>query len=255
MPATTAWISAIRSSQDRFAALLRPLEAAQREAPSYDSEWSIAQVASHLGSQSEIFLLFLDAGLTGQPSPGGEVFGPIWDRWNALGPSSQVDESIEANEVFVRRLEQLSETERQAFTLSLFGVEQDITGLMTMRLGEHAVHTWDIAVALNGQATLAADAVELMIDSVYQPAARSGKAAVGVAPIAVETSSPERHFVVSVDPAVELTRQDEASENALRLPAEAFIRLVYGRLDPAHAPAEIAEDRQLEQLRAVFPGF
>ena len=38
-------------------------------APSYDTEWSVGQVLSHLGSQAEIFELFLDAvqGKTGVP--------------------------------------------------------------------------------------------------------------------------------------------------------------------------------------------
>jgi hypothetical protein len=44
-------------------------------------------------------------------------------------------------------------------------------------------------------------------------------------------------------------------EPDLSMPAEAFVRLVYGRLDPDHAPAGVeGDERLLEQLRAVFPG-
>jgi hypothetical protein len=41
----------------------------------------------------------------------------------------------------------------------------------------------------------------------------------------------------------------------LELPSEAFIRLVYGRLDPAHTPEVSGRPTVLEELRRAFPGF
>jgi hypothetical protein len=41
----------------------------------------------------------------------------------------------------------------------------------------------------------------------------------------------------------------------VRLPAEAFLRLVYGRLDPDHTPPVSPQDVELGTLRAMFPGF
>jgi hypothetical protein len=41
----------------------------------------------------------------------------------------------------------------------------------------------------------------------------------------------------------------------LELPADALIRLVFGRLDPDHSPATAAEAPYLDELRQVFPGF
>ena len=41
----------------------------------------------------------------------------------------------------------------------------------------------------------------------------------------------------------------------LRLPAEAFIRLVFGRLDDDHMASVQAENVDLGLLRRVFPGF
>ena len=43
-----------------------------------------------------------------------------------------------------------------------------------MRLGEHAVHSWDAVVALDPAASLAPDAVELMVDSMDPVVARVG---------------------------------------------------------------------------------
>ncbi len=41
----------------------------------------------------------------------------------------------------------------------------------------------------------------------------------------------------------------------LRLPAEALVRLVYGRLDPAHPPPVETSQVDLDELRQIFPGF
>ncbi len=93
------WISALRHSHDRLRAAVEPLSPDQLEQRSYASEWSIAQVLSHLGSQAEIFGLFLDAGLAGQEPPGPEAFGPIWDRWNGKTPQAQAADALRDDQV------------------------------------------------------------------------------------------------------------------------------------------------------------
>ncbi len=249
----TAWIRAIRGSHDRFAALLAPLSDQAVRGPSYDTEWSIAQVASHLGSQAEIFGMFLAAGLAGQQPPGAEAFHPIWDQWNNRTPQQQATDSVTANETLVARIEQLSESERDGFALSLFGNDLDLTGLLAMRLGEHSMHTWDIAVALDPSAEVAAGAVELLVDTMPVMVGRVGKAEVPARTVGIETTTPQRNFVLTTGPEVSLRPGTEAS--GLTLPAEALLRLVYGRLDAEHAPAELADDPTVVALRQVFPGF
>jgi uncharacterized protein (TIGR03083 family) len=249
-----AWIVAIRSSHDRIAALLEPLDDAAVEGQSYDSEWSIADVASHLGSQAEIFDGFVAAGLEGSDPPGNDSFGPIWDRWNALAPAEQVAESIAANAAFVSRLEQIPPAAREAFQLSVFGRELDLAGLAGMRLSEHALHTWDIAVALDPTAEIASDVVDLLIDTVAGVAGRMSPVA-GIDPVGIVTTEPTRRFTLSTAPAVELAAAGTDEGDPLELPAAALIRLVYGRLDPAHSPVGLAGDDRLIALRTVFPGF
>jgi len=40
------------------------------------------------------------------------------------------------------------------------------------------------------------------------------------------------------------------------MPAEALLRLAYGRLDAAHTPASVTGEADvLDKLRAIFPGF
>lgn len=258
MPDFPTWLAAIRNSHDRMTALVGGLTEDQAGLRSYAAEWSVAQVASHLGSQAEIFELFLTAGLTGGEAPGGDVFGPIWDRWNALPPRSQLAESVTANEKLVSRLEGLPGEQQDAFALSMFGTDLDLAGLAALRLGEHVLHTWDIAVALDPAATLAPDAVDLLVDTLPTTAARAGLPVPGGQPLAVTTTDPDRTYLVALDPKVGLTPLDAAPGPAapvLTMPAEAFIRLVAGRLDTAHTPLGVDEGTSLDQLRQAFPGF
>src|ERR1700746_1465508 len=113
----------------------------------------------------------------------------------------------------------------------LAGVGGDPTapGFAGLRLGEHAVHTWDVAVALDPAATLAPDAVGLLVDTLGQLVARAGKPGGAQRRLHVSTSSPVRHFTLETGEKVTLT-PSEYTEGLpeLALPAEALIRLVYG---------------------------
>jgi uncharacterized protein (TIGR03083 family) len=250
------WIEALRHSHDRLQAVASPLDADQLRRQSYDTEWSIAQVLSHIGSQSEIFGLFLDAGLSGQDPPGPEAFGPIWESWNGKSPQDQAADALRADEALIARLESLDDDERKRFRLSVFGMDLDTAGFARMRLGEHAVHTWDVAVALDPAATLAPDAVGLLVDTLGQLAVRAGKPGGAQRRLHVSTSSPVRHYTLETGEKVTLT-PSEYTEGLpeLALPAEALIRLVYGRLDPAHTPPVETRRADLDGLREVFPGF
>jgi len=249
------WIGALRHSHDRLQALVEPLDLASLEQRSYASEWSIAQVLSHLGSGADIFALFLEAGLAGQDPPGSDAFVPVWNAWNAKDPQAQATDGLRADEAAVERFESLDPDQRR-LRLQVFGMDMDLIGLARMRVSEHAVHTWDVAVALDSSATVAPEAVGLLVDMVGQLAARSGKPDGKQRRIRVSTTDPERHFVLETSEAVSLTESDgEEGLPELRLPAEALVRLVYGRLGPHHTPPVEADGVDLDELRQLFPGF
>jgi hypothetical protein len=112
-------------------------------------------------------------------------------------------------------------------------------------------------VALDPKALLASDAVELLIDTLEPLVARAGKPLDQQLVIGVETEDPSRNFVLTVDAeGAKLESLDARSDadRLLALSAEAFTRLVYGRLDADHTPAG-ADDPILEVLRPVFPGL
>ena len=250
------WISALQGSHDRLRAVVEPLDADGLEGQSYASDWSIAQVLSHLGSGAEIFNLFLEAGLSGGEPPTREQFEPIWASWNAKSAEAQAADALASDAAFVERISSLDQAQRDILRLPLFGMDLDIVGLMRMRLGEHAVHTWDIAVAVDEAATVAPDAVALLIDTLGQLVARAGKPTDVPQRLGIHTTEPDRDFVLEIGESAVLGSADGNGELLeLRLPAEALIRLVYGRLDPDHSPAIETPAVDIDVLRSVFPGF
>ncbi len=251
----TSWVRALRASHDRLAGIVAGLDGDGLRARSYDTEWSVADVLSHLGSGAEIFSRYLEAGLTGGDPPSLDDFKPVWDTWNALSPQEQASRAVTADEAFTARAESLTPEQRAAFHVTLFGrMPVDLAGALGMRLSEHALHTWDIAVALDPAARVAPDAVDLLVDRLPALAGFLGKQAPAPVAVAVTTTGPARSFTldtggVTLAPA----GADDASAASLALPAEAFLRLVYGRLDDADGLT--ASGVTLPELKAVFPGF
>jgi len=259
-PSTLDWFAALRESQRRLSDLVARLSGEAVEAPSYDSEWSIAQVLSHLGSGAAIFALFVKAGTSGSPAPGMEAIQPIWDEWNAKAPADQAKDSLSADAEFLELLEELDDVARESWELEMFGGHQRIADVARLRLGEHSLHTWDVAVALDPAATLSPAGVDLLIDPLGQLAARAGKAPDEPLDVSITTTDPGRslRLTASADgvllAAIGSDAATGSAEAGLELPAEALIRLVYGRLDPDHTPPLKAEGIDLDLLRRIFPG-
>jgi uncharacterized protein (TIGR03083 family) len=250
------WIRALRHSQNRLASTVQPLSREQLLQPSYHS-WTIAEVLSHLGSAAEIFQGWFTAALDRTAPPGQETNQPIWDAWNARGAEAQARDSLDINERLVRRFESLSNEELARIHLTLFGMPLDATGLARFRLGEHAVHSWDIAVALDPTAQVLPDAVALLIDTLSMLARFAGKPQDKEFRLRVRTREPKRDISLWVGGTVEISPRDGDGmvDGELAIPAEAFLRLVYGRLDPAHTPeVELTGSITLDDLRHVFPG-
>jgi len=254
----TPWVRALRASHDRLAVIAGTLDADGLRRQSYAKEWSVAQVLSHLGSQAEIFSLWLDAGLTGSDPPGQEAYGPIWDVWNARSPEEQASRSLAANANLIARIEALSEAELGSIRLAMFGRTLDAAGLLRMRLSEHAVHSWDVAVTFDPAARVAPDAVGLLIDGLSPTMGWMAKKAADPALLAVTTTGPARSYTLDTG-GVTLTPGPAAAtaSGTLELTAEALLRLVYGRVDEsALASGELrVSGVTLDDLQAVFPGF
>jgi uncharacterized protein (TIGR03083 family) len=257
-----ALIGILRNSHNRLAALVQPLGPDQLRAQSYDTDWTIAQVLSHLGSGAEIATRNMSAALGGNGQLDRGSFQPIWDAWNNRTPEAQAADCLTWDEQHVSRLEQLTDEQLAGIRLDMFGRQLDAAGLIRLRLAEHAVHTWDVAVAGDPAATVLPEAVPEALAQISQLLSFVAKPAGDSFRVRVRTTGPDGDYLLDVRDPVTLSpwvdgadADSTAVDGVLELPAEALLRLLYGRLDPAHTPAYTAEGIDLDRLRAVFPGF
>jgi uncharacterized protein (TIGR03083 family) len=258
------WIAALRGSQQRLAGLVDTLTPEQLRGPSYDTGWSIAQVLSHIGSQAEIAQQSLVATVGGREPFGPEGFAYILAVWSARNPDQQAAECLACDAEHVRRLDQLTDEQLSVIRVKFAGLEFDAVGMVWLRLGEHALHSWDVAVSFDSSALVAPQSVELLTDRIPQVAMRTGKPGKDRFTLGIATTDPKRKFVLEVADSVTMTAvPDDTSAGPassipwIQLPAEALLRLVYGRLDPDHMPAPESLDGPIDlaALRRTFPGF
>jgi uncharacterized protein (TIGR03083 family) len=247
-------LSALRTSVNRLSGLVRPLreELGQR---AYPSAWTIADVVAHVGSSGVIMQRRLDDALAGRDLP-DDFAESVWAEWDAKSPQAKADDGLAVDEAFTSRLESMGSDARSAVSVRLGPVTFDWETFVLTRLSEHLLHQWDVAVVFDPSATLAADGVAYVVDNLDLVARYT---AIPIAPertLTVATTGPERTFAVTVaSTTVEFSSIDPIADPVLRMPAESFIRLVYGRLDHDHTPPSVeGEFESLDQLRQVFPG-
>jgi uncharacterized protein (TIGR03083 family) len=246
-------LEALKSSAARLRRLVEPLRGDELVAPSYDSEWTIADVLSHLGSSAVIMTARLEAGLAGT-DVADDLAPPIWDTWNAKPPAVKAADGLAADRAYLERLDAVTASERAAFLVELGPLQLDFDGLVGTRLNEHALHTWDIEVMFEPTAPVAPDVVPFVVDNIGMIVAFTGKAVGARRVVHVHTTAPARDFSLAVGAErVALEPATDHDEPDLELPAEAFIRLVYGRLDPEHTPP-VRGAVDLDELRRMFPG-
>jgi uncharacterized protein (TIGR03083 family) len=246
-------LDALRFSASRLRDIAAALTDTALTGRAYPTEWTIAQVLSHLGSGAVIMQRNVDGALVGAPTP--DDFAPsVWDEWNAKTPTQQRADGLTADESLLRRLEAMTPEERDGFTLAMGPLTLGFTELVAMRLNEHALHTWDIEAAVDPAATLPRQVADLLVDNLELIARYTGKPTGDTARISVATFDPTRAFTVELAAdSVTFTASASAESPDAEMPAEAFIRLIYGRLDPDHTPAQIASTA-IDTLRRVFPG-
>ena len=260
-PNPHVWIETLRRSQDRLTELVKPLSAEQLREQSYCTDWSVAQVLSHLGSGAEIALMSLPGALGETEPVSRDTFPAVWDTWNGKSPDDQAADALAINETHIAALEALTDEQLGRMQLDFFGMQLDAVGIVRLRLSEHAMHTWDVAEHADPSAVLSADATALLVDNVPQfLAPRLGKPLPEPFAARITTTGPDRDYLLTS--ADSITMEDWPGEGSgaavpqVTMPAEALLRLAYGRLDAAHSPAAVTGDPGvLDKLRAIFPGF
>jgi uncharacterized protein (TIGR03083 family) len=257
------WIEVARRGHDDLAGEVSRLNDEALARTSGSRNWDVAQVLGHLGSQAEIGAAALQAAL-GERAPLEPDFNPqVWARWNALGGREKADGFLEHSDALTRRYEELDPETRASLRIDLGFLPRpaDLATVISLRLNELALHAWDVKVANDPAATLLAPAASLLIDRFGALIGFIGHAdALGsrAATIAVETTEPQRSFGIDISDAVRLVDQPAAAAAKLSLPAEAWLRLIAGRLRSEHTPPGVkiaGEGIELDDLRRVFPGY
>lgn len=247
-------LEALRASVEDLRALAARLDDAELVAASYCSEWVIADVFSHLGSGAVITERALHDAVAGTPTP-ADFNQSVWDEWNAKTPRSQVDDALAADRAALEAFEAVGEEQRSALTFSMGPMSLDFATFVGMRLNEHVLHTWDVAAAFDGTAQLLDVAVPSVVDNLAMIAGFVAKPTGESRTITVRTTDPSRDVTITASPDSVTYESTASGSPDLVLPAEAFCRLVYGRLDPDHMPAVTGDPAALDMLRQVFSGL
>jgi uncharacterized protein (TIGR03083 family) len=245
-PTLAALVDVIGASVERLAALVGSLSPEQVRQQAYPTEWTVADVLSHLGSGADITRLRFDGEIDPQP---------IWDEWNAKSPDAQAADALKADTALQARLAELTAEDAATQRFAMGPMELDLVTYLGLRLNEHSLHTWDVAVTFDPAATVPADEAALVVDTLGMMARFAGKPTGAEKDITLRTTTPARQFEIALRPdGVALSPHDHVDEPDLELPADALIRLVFGRLDPGHSPT-VDNEADLDELRKAFPGF
>ena len=92
-------LDALHRSAEHLHGVVDGLGPEEVRAPAYPTEWTVADVLSHLGSGATIMRLRLD----------GEVdMQAIWDEWNAKDPDTQAADALVADDALQYRVDSLT---------------------------------------------------------------------------------------------------------------------------------------------------
>jgi uncharacterized protein (TIGR03083 family) len=242
-------LNVLRNSVEHLRSVIESATNLDPDAPAYPAEWSIADTLSHIGSGAVILKQLLEDAISGSEADAG-FNQSVWDAWNAKTPIDQVKDGLTADRALLEAFEAVPEEQRKSFRLKFGPFDLDFNGFVALRLGEQALHTWDIEVALDPSATLSSDVAEVVLEGLGRLVGFSGKANGKTQDIRVRTTEPVRDLtIVFASDSLSLVTATHSEVIDLELPAEAFIRLVYGRLDSDEG------NDTLDDLISAFPGF
>jgi hypothetical protein len=177
-----------------------------------------------------------------------------------MTPREQADGFVSHDAALLDSIEALTPDQRDNLPIKL-GFLPNPVGVVEvagLRLNEVALHSWDARAGLDPAATLGNDAAAVLLEQLSGPLAFLlgfiGKAdRLASRPVVVDLHG----FGLVITDTVRLTPQVTDATATFSGPAEAAVRLLGGRLSPAHTPAGVHVDGNvsLDDLRTVFPGF
>jgi uncharacterized protein (TIGR03083 family) len=254
-------IDALRQEHDDLAVVASAFTPEQLTGPSGASEWSAAQVLSHLGSGSEIGLASLRAALGDGLAPDDGFNQSVWDRWDVMTPVEQRAGFLASSLAFVEAFESLTADQRDNVKIPVSYLPAPISVATSagLRLGEAAHHGWDARVAADRQATLLDSSIAVLLEHLSAELGFmltfTGKADQVDGDVVVALG--DSGYSISITDTVALAAVGDEPSARFSGPLEAAMRLITGRLRPEFTPPDVAVTGNvtLDDLRRVFPGF
>jgi uncharacterized protein (TIGR03083 family) len=206
------------------------------------AEWDVAQVLSHLGSQSEIAL----AASRSEEPPTQEFNESVWARWDALDNRAKAEGFVTSSAALLASFDAVSEQDRVGSTVKLAFLPMPVpyATVMGLRLNEFLLHAWDVLgvvdevsaeVLLEHYAT----GLGFMLGFTAKPECLREPAVVELPGLTLSMSDT---VAVSTEPAT-AKFGGTAGQAAL---------LIGGRL---REDVPVGGNVTLEELRQVFPGY
>ncbi len=249
-------IAALRSEHDTLAGLVRTLTDDQLAQTSGAAEWTVAQALSHLGSGAEIGRAPI-ARAAGE-TVAAEDNQTIWARWDGSAPRAQAEGFVEHNGRWLETVEAFTPEQRSSLIVDLGFLPEPVPLLtaLGMRLNEVANHSWDVRVAFDPKAGVDAGSAEVLVDLLTGPLGFLLGFLAKPAELANPVSVAVPGAALVIDDTVAVVTDLEAPTATFNGPAEAFVRLVSGRLKAPYDHGVTVEGGvTLDDLRRVFPGF
>ncbi len=217
---------------------------------------------SHLGSGAEITLAGLEAALTGADGRGPDFNQSVWDRWNAKSPAEQAADFVTANEALVSRYETSTRRPASRCASTWASCPQPVD--LATAAGHAAQRVRPAQLGRPGRLRPGRDRCRatrprccstgpaLMFGFLGHADALERRAGT----LAVHLSEPDRA----------LRRRDRRRDRArptsrarpdgvLTAPAEAWLRLIAGRLGPEYTPASVTVTGDLVSLADLRAGL
>jgi uncharacterized protein (TIGR03083 family) len=252
-------IAALRASHGELEKVIAGLSPERLTEPSGASEWSIAQVLSHLGSGAELTQATISTAVARTPA-GEQDNQSVWDRWNAASPEEQASWFLEHDERLIQTFEALTPEQRETLTVEIGFLPEpaSLSLAVGMRLNEVAAHAWDVRVGLDAEAGIDAESADLVAEHFTGDLGFllgfAGKAdeLAGKAVVAIDG------YGLVIEHGVRMLQgAPEEVTATFSGPLEAAVRLLSGRLKQEHTPSgvEVTGNVSLDDLRKVFPGY
>jgi uncharacterized protein (TIGR03083 family) len=249
-------VAALQANHVTLAALVSTLSEEQLTGRSGATEWTVAQVLSHLGSGAEIARKPI-ATAAGQQVE-AEENQSIWARWNASAPGEQAAGFVQSDAAYLATVEALSAEQRQSLMIDLGFLPEPVPLVVAlgMRLNEVANHAWDVRVAVDSSAALDTGSAEILVELFRGPLAFL----LGFSGHADQIEREVRLAIpgggIEITDTVTVTGELDNPTASFDGPAEAVVRLLSGRLGAEYAAGvRVTGNVTLDELRKVFPGY